>query len=106
MTSEMIGADMLILSVVFGAESIQVSFLERRLQSDRGGIESTLFIASDDYADLINDIQDALTEVVDDYIVELRNPPEVLPAAGSGRDRLRSRKEAPEEGPALEAERE
>lgn len=79
-----------ITGIVFGAEAMQIGFVENRHQSEKGGIEQSLTILTRGLEPLVEDIQEVLAEVVDNYMIECRNPPEDLPA-GSARSRLKDR---------------
>jgi len=79
-----------VTGVVFGAEAMQIGFVEHRHQSEKGNIEQSLTILTRGLEELVEDVQEVLTEVIDNYMVECRNPPVDIPV-GSARSRLKDR---------------
>ena len=75
--------DYLITNVAFGQDGLRIEYFEQRLQSEAGGVESAvvLFELDDAKVALIQEIQAALSDVVDDYFTNLpdRNAPDTLP---------------------------
>jgi hypothetical protein len=81
--------DLFVTGVQFGENGIQVSYFESRLRNETGGVESALTIYDPKDTDVIRDIQDALVALVDEFLTDIRNPPEELPT--DPRQRLRDR---------------
>ncbi len=79
-----------VTSVLFGQDAIRLEFLEQRHQTDKGGIEQSLTVSRAGYEGLIEDIQEVLVGVIEQFLVDLRNPPDEIPVAGA-RARLRDR---------------
>ncbi len=73
-------SDLHIMSVEFGSEGIRISYIDRTLQTEKGGIETALNIDLDGIGGLVADIKQALADVVEDFMVSIRNPPDTLPA--------------------------
>lgn len=89
--------DILITNVSFGQDGIRIEYLEQRLQSEKGGVESALVLLdiTDETVQLITDIQEALSDVVKDYFSDLRKPPDTLP---NNRFQRRTSVDADDEG--------
>lgn len=71
--------EIMVMGVMFGEEAVQINFIEKKHTTKKGGIEQALTISREDINDLIVDIELALAEVIEDYFLDLRDPPEVLP---------------------------
>jgi len=71
--------DTLVMSVSFGQEQIQIQYAEIQNQSPNGTIEESLTMNLDEKTErLVDEIREALAEIIDDYKISLRNPPEVV----------------------------
>ena len=72
-------AHTVVMAVAFGDQQIQIGFLDKKDQSAHGSIEQTLVVdLSEKDQVLIDDIQEALVEIVDNYKTSLRQPPETI----------------------------
>lgn len=70
---------LLVAGVMFGQDQIQIQFMEQRHQTTNGSIEQTLIVnLTPKDQRLVDDIQEALADLVDNYLVSLRNPPETI----------------------------
>ncbi len=72
--------DILINSVVFGEEALQISYLDKSEQTEEGGFEHMLTISLQGYEALVSDIQSALGGVIEEFHLKLRNPPDEIPS--------------------------
>lgn len=71
--------DPLITSVAFGEDHIQINFMEQSDQSQWGTLEQSLLLnLEEDDGELVMDIQEALGELIDNYKLKLRNPPDKI----------------------------
>ncbi len=78
--------DTTITGVAFGQDQIQIQYLEQARQGTSGGIEETLTLDMDEKTlRLTAEIKEALVEIIDQFKLSLRNPPEQL---GTGLNRF------------------
>lgn len=75
--------DYLVTNVSFGQDGIRIEYLEQRFQTEAGGVESAvvLFALDDDGVELVKEIQDVLSGMVEEFFANLpdRNRPDTLP---------------------------
>lgn len=68
-------AGTIVTAVAFGQDQIQISFIEQRHQTAKAALDQTLVLEmSDKDRQLVNEIQEALVEIIDNYWVGLRHP--------------------------------
>lgn len=72
--------DLIITSLFFGQEHIRIDYIDKEYQSEKGGIESALTVSKEDYELLISDITIALADIIESFLIDVRNPPATLPA--------------------------
>lgn len=78
------GRELVVTSIIFQPEVLQIGFFERGDQAEDGGLEQILTIAVGEYESLIDEIQQAIAEdIIEDFKLRKRKPPENLPAAAS-----------------------
>jgi len=85
-------SDVTVSGVSFGADDVvRIEFYEQRHSTDDGMVDQVLQMRVRDpkVAVMLADVQEVLAEIVDDYFVALRNPPDLI--EGSAHDRLRKR---------------
>lgn len=70
--------DLVVNTVMFSAESIEISFMEKRDQSPHGGLIKTLVLEKARFADTIAEISEMLEDLVDDGLLSIRQPPETI----------------------------
>ena len=79
-----IDKDLVVTSIVFQPEVVQIAFFERGDQAENGGLEQILTVATEEYDSLLDEIQQVVSEdIIEDFKTKMRNPPETLPASGS-----------------------
>lgn len=72
-------AHTIVTAVAFGDQQVQIGFLDKKDQSAIGSIEQTLVVELDDKDQaLVVDIQEALVEIIDNYKITLRQPPDTI----------------------------
>lgn len=89
---DLITFDTFITSVSFGDDSIEITFLEKREQSETVMMARTMIVPvdDDDSLQVYADVQDALRQLIEWGYVELRNPPEEFTEPRSTNDWVRS----------------
>ena len=89
--------EIVVTSILFQPEVVQIGFFERGDQDETGGLEQILTIAIGEYENLLDEIQQAVAEdIIEDFKMKKRNPPDTLPAAASRLTRSASRDESSE----------
>lgn len=78
--------EMIVTGVFFGEDQVQIQYMEARNQSPSGSLEESLTVQLDGKtAALVEEIKEALVDVVDQYKLSLRNPPDALHGPGGNR---------------------
>ena len=85
----------IINSVVFNGDQLDISFIEKRDQSPNAGLIKTLVLDRSRFLSLAVELEDILSDLVDAGLIAIRQPPETLD--GSRRQR-RDQSEEPDEG--------
>ena len=75
--SELMKHDTFVTNVAFGAETIEITFMEKREQSEAIMMARTIVMDLNTEERLIvySELQDRLRDLIDWGIIELRNPP-------------------------------
>jgi hypothetical protein len=79
--------EIVISAITFGHQGLMIHYMETKNQVDTGGIESTLTLLEFDDSDLIDAIQESMVEVVEKFLLDLRDPPTTIP--GRPLDRIK-----------------
>jgi hypothetical protein len=79
--------ELIVNSITFGQNGLMIHYMETKNQSDRGGIESTLTLLDFNDMELIDAVQEAMAEVVEKFLLDLRDPPATL--SGNPLDRIK-----------------
>ena len=78
--------DTIVTGVAFGDGTIQLGYLDMEDQSDEGSLEKTLVMKLNEKdTRLVAEIQEALVQMITDYMTRRRNPPEVIDRNGDNR---------------------
>lgn len=73
-----------VTAVAFGDEVMQIQYLEAASQSSAGSLEESLTVQLNKKTGaLAEEIKEALVEIIDDYKLHLRNPPEHIGGGGN-----------------------
>lgn len=88
----------IVMSVSFSENAVEVTFFEKREQADRAGVIKTLVVQNDVIHDELEEVTELLQGIVDAGLLEIRNPPEHL----DPRQRLAKTREDDVEAPSLD----
>jgi hypothetical protein len=67
--------DLVVTSVAFGQEQIQINYMEQKHQTPDASLDQTLvYTLTERDSRLVAEIQEALNEIIDSYWVSLRHP--------------------------------
>jgi len=72
--------DIIIAGVMFGDEGIRIDYMDKTFSNEDGALESALTISTKGFESLIEEMRSALADIVESYLIELRDPPATLPA--------------------------
>lgn len=70
--------DVLPTSVTFSSNAVEISYMEVRDQTQRAGLMKTLIIDVTLNPELVDDLLDAVTDLIDASLLEIRNPEKAL----------------------------
>ena len=86
----------IINSVVFNGDQLDISFIEKRDQSPNAGLIKTLVLDRSKFLSLAVELEDILSDLVDAGLIAIRQPPETLD--GTRRQRRAEQSEESDEG--------
>lgn len=85
--------EVIVTAIQFGDEGIEISYFEKRDQGSKVGVFKTMVMSTVGLEEQVQEINDAIVELVDHGSLTLRNPPDRISGA---RRRILERDEAPE----------
>lgn len=88
--------EVIVTSISFSEAAVEIQFLERRDQSEKAGLMKSMVLDRATFSRQIDEIEDNVVDLVDDGLLEIRNPEASL----DPRKRIGARKAEPvdEEG--------